>query len=156
MGVTIKKFGPWARFTNFPLRLARELPKIAEIGINREAQGLADALKATVEGGKAGGPRLSAETVARKGSSVKLVDSHALANSFTVEGVKAGGTGFVGIKEGTGHPSGISMTALAMIHEFGTATIPARPFLEPTLRSAGPKMLNGVVKYWQKEAKRVW
>jgi len=156
MSAAFKMFGPWNRFVSFPGRLAKGLPGIAEKAINKEAQTVADALKETVEMGKAGGPGLAPYTRAKKGHGIKLVDSHALANAFTVEGVKAGKAGFVGIKEGTGHPSGISMTALATIHEFGTATIPPRPFLQPTLQKVGPKMSQKVIQAWQKQAPRLW
>jgi len=156
MTVTMKEYGPWDRFMRFPAKLAKGLPPIAERAINNETKKIANALKNTIESGGAGGPPLTAGVTARKGHGIKLVDSHALANSIEIDPVAVGREGFVGIKNGVGHPTGISMTALATIHEFGTATIPPRPFLRPTLQKAGPAMVLGVIKIWNKMAARIW
>lgn len=156
MAVTMKEYGPWDRFMMFPGRLAKGVAPIAERVINAESKKVAQALKNTIESGGAGGPGLTPGVVARKGHGIKLVDSHALAGSIEVDPTTVGSEGFVGIKNGVGHPTGISMTALATMHEFGTATIPPRPFLRPTLQKAGPRMVLGVIKYWNKMVMRIW
>jgi len=156
MGVKVSFKGPWARFLAFPRKLANELPKIGEKAVNREAERVAEALKQAVSSGQAGGPGLTPGVIARKGHGIKLVDSHALAGSFSVDPVSVGSPGFVGIKEGVGHPTGISMVALMTIQEFGNSTIPPRPVVGPTLNKAIPKMSTSVIKLWNKAARNIW
>jgi len=154
--ITMRTYGPWDRFIAYPRRLSKELPKIAVKAINTEGQAITEALKNAMASGKAGGPGLSPITVAKKGHGTKLVDSGALAGSVSFDPVDVGKNGFVGIKEGVGHPTGISMTALMAIQEFGTGTIPARPIIVPFLTDAGPKMVQSVLKIWGKEAPGLW
>ncbi len=139
--ITIKKFGPWNVFMSMPRRASRILPKVGEKAINNAAEDLSKAIKGTITKGGAGGPSLSSATIARKGHGIKLVDSHALSNGVEVIPVKVGGEGFVGFRDG-------GLSKIAAFQEFGTAKMPARPFIAPTIKSFGPTFVGSVAKTW--------
>lgn len=43
----------------------------------------------------------------------------------------------VGFHEHQHYPDGTPVAAVAAVHEYGTATVPARPFMRPTLKDKG-------------------
>jgi len=152
--VSIKKFGPWAAFLAVPRKARKVLHQAVESTVNKQAQSLGDQIKRTIQSGGAGGPALSPITRAKKGHGTKLVDSNELASSIEVTPAQTNGQdGFVGIPKGRGHRGGLSLEQLAAIHEFGTARIPARPFIGPTLKKFVPKLQKSVIKLWDKSVK---
>ena len=87
------------------------------------------------------GYRLAPATARRrKGVPVPLLDTYALYYSIRIEGTKVFSQGV--------HPSGIDMTRLWAIHEFGVLdkNIPARPYWETTLRQLEQEEFPALIK----------
>jgi len=73
------------------------------------------------------------------GGDMILVVTGTLMSSITFE-QKDFKEGSVGINRGARSADGKSVEQIAMVHEFGSGHVPARPFIEPTAREMSPKV----------------
>lgn len=127
----VRLTGDWNRLENlldpgtWKEVLDSEVPDCIE---EEAAPQIADKMRSVILSGGAGGPGLAASTIARKGSSTKLVESGAMGEAVGVERVDDT-TIFVGVLKGKGSHRGIDLADLMAMQEHGTATIPARPAL---------------------------
>jgi phage gpG-like protein len=120
--------------------LEKEVPDMIE---NDAGPRIADNIRNVISSGSAGGPELSAQTIARKGSSTKLYDSGAMAAAVGVKRVDEQ-TVFVGVLSGEGSHNGVDLADLAAMHEAGTSQMPARPFMA-SAEDAVPDILAGAL-----------
>ncbi len=103
-------------------------------------------IRAQAPGGQAFAP-LSQVTIDRKGSSKALIDTGFLMASITQR--VTGATAFVGLLRTVVNKDGTEIVNIGAVHEFGatiktkdgkTITIPARPFIGPTLSANKEKV----------------
>ena len=133
MGMKVERFGPWDKVMMIANEIQHDLPDIMVEEVNKVAEDGESALKQVITGGRAGGPSLSPVTVQRKGRSTKLFENGDMAEAVTFEAMSKNKEGFLGIGKKPMPGSGLTADQLASIHEFGNATIPARPFMKPAM-----------------------
>lgn len=94
---------------------------------NTEAYRVANDIKHSLLNQTLGHVDIQQATKDQKGSSKILIETGELANSITVQDL---GDKVLISPQGS-HHSGLSANELATIHEYGTETIPPRPFIRP-------------------------
>lgn len=144
----IQKTGQWDEANKALSTLASDLSPTLKAVVSDSGELVLDKLRGHIYSGDLGWTPLSPDTIRIKhGNSTILVETGTLANSFTVQKFDLG-TGinvFVGIPQGTSHPSGISADTLMLWIEQGTSRMPARPLIAPTLDEVAQELSN---KWW--------
>lgn len=81
---------------------------------------------------------LSLGTIDKKRHDLILIDTETYLNS--IDRFQSGYNIFVGVKKGIMEPkTGMEVSRIAALHEFGTELIPARPLWEPSINELGGK-----------------
>lgn len=142
-----KLYGDWSKVKVFTKRFPKSLHQQMEESETREASDIQKEIRDGILGQKFGHTPLKPETIERKGSSETLVDTGALANSFEVVPM---GEGKAIVPVGQSD-SGLSMSELMTIHEYGTQKIPARPVVRPTYDKVTEEVQKDVSKDVEKE-----
>lgn len=123
-----KLVGDWGKISLLVNNLPKDLIPQAEKLQNTEAYRVANDIKSSLLNQTLGHVDIKQTTKDQKGSSKILVETGELANSITVQNL---GDKMLISPQGS-HHSGLSANELATIHEYGTETIPPRPFIRPT------------------------
>ena len=148
MSLYFQMNGDWHKVAQALFELTHKLNPTFTAEITDSGELVLDKLRGHIYSGDLGWTPLSPDTIRLKnGNSTILVETGTLANSFKVQKFDFG-TGvnvFVGIPEGTPHPSGVNADTLMLWIEKGTSRMPARPLIEPTLEEVAEELPQ---KWW--------
>ena len=142
MGLTMKKYGDWARAGAVLRGLSKNLTPAFVAQLKEDGELVLEKLQGHIDSQDLGWAPLSEHTIALKGGSETVyVETGFLRNNLKVRKVRSprnGVTFFIGADAWTTTPSGEKFSDVMIWLEYGTDKIPPRPLIRPTWEELEP------------------
>ena len=139
-------YGQWKSAGVTLRNLSQNISRDADKQLREDAEYVKDKIVGHIDSQDLPWASLSPITVRIKKSAKIYVDTGTLRDSITVRGIKSGvrrSTVFIGANSYTVHsPSGMRMSQLMNILEYGTRYAPPRPLIRPTWEEVRPEIEN--------------
>lgn len=136
MSFTLTLTGDWDKAHDTLIRISVNLRPMFEVRLLEDGNFVLETLKGHIDKQDLSWTPLSPVTVLKKGHDTIYIETGALKNGLRVEKITSGKKNFsvfVGASNKVTHaPSGLLLSDLMIMLEYGTSKIPPRPLFEPT------------------------
>lgn len=133
--------GDWDEILKLCKNFSKDFKQEGSDYIKEQANMVKETVQSKIRSGE-GMTSLKPNTIKKKGSDIKLIETGSLLDSISVE---LGDLSFV-VRPTGDNPSGLTNEQQAIYHEFGTEKIPPRPFMKPTFEEVEPKLEKEIVE----------
>lgn len=140
-----KTFGNWGALKNLCNNLDKNIENQVDKTLDSKALEIREDLVSMIKNQSGGWSPLDEDTIKQKGHSKILIDTGKLVDSIDVQ--ESGDKHIIAFMGN--HSRGLSNSDLALIHEYGTDTIPSRPIVRPIYEKYEkeiPKEISNIVE----------